>query len=77
MDGAMAGLLASMAFSKAASEACSGPGAMKISVEAHHTTTIRETPVRDLKSRMSLRSASASSRFEVAGLTLVPCNRLT
>ena len=50
---------------------------MKISVEAHHTITSRSQPCLALKSRMSLRSASASSRLLFPVLTFVPSSRLT
>ena len=49
--------------SKASSVQWAGPGLMKTSVEAHQTITSRLQPCFALKSRMSLRRASASSRL--------------
>ena len=77
MDGAIEGSLASIARSNASMLWCAGPGLMKISVEAHHTTTSRSQPWRDLKSRMSFRNASARSRLVLPCLTLLPSSRLT
>ncbi len=73
----MLGSFASIAFSKVAIVWWVGPGAMKISVEAHQTMTSRSQPCFALKSRMSFRSASASSRFVLPFLTLVPSSRFT
>ena len=50
---------------------------MKISVEAHQTMTQRATPCFALKSRMSWRRASASSRLVLPVLTFFPSRRLT
>ncbi len=73
----MLGSLASIAFSNAASVWWAGPGAMKISVEAHHTITSRSQPCLALKSRMSFRSASARSFLVRPVLTFFPSSRLT
>ena len=77
MDGAIVGSFASIAFSKASSVQCAGPGLMKISVEAHQTMTRRLHLFLVLKSRMSLRSASARSRLLLPGFTFLPSRRLT
>ena len=77
MLGAMPSSFASSASSKAASDWWTAPGLMKISVEPHQTITRRSQPFSALKRRMSSRSASAHSRLEVPGLTLVPSRRLT
>ncbi len=73
----MVASFASMAFSNAARVWWAAPGAMKISVEAHQTMTSRSQPFFALKSRMSCRSASASSRLVLPLLTLVPSSRFT
>ena len=77
MDGAIDWSPASMARSKASRVQWAGPGLMKISVEAHHTITSRLQPCFALKSRMSFRSASASSRLLLPLLTFLPSSRFT
>ena len=77
MEGAIEGSFASMARSNASSVQCAGPGLMKISVEAHQTITRRSHPCLLLKSRMSFRSASASSRLVFPDLTFFPSSRFT
>ena len=67
----------SIAFSNASSVQWAGPGLMKISVDAHQTITSRSQPCLALKSRMSCRSASASSRLVLPALTFLPSSRLT
>ena len=73
----MDGSPASIARSNASRVQCDGPGLMKISVEAHQTMTRRLQPCLALKSRMSLRSASARSRLVFPVLTFFPSRRLT
>jgi hypothetical protein len=77
IDGAIEGSLASIARSNASRVQWAGPGLMKISVEAHHTITSRLQPCRLLKSRMSWRRASASSRLVRPALTFFPSSRFT
>ena len=77
IDGAMVGSFASIAFSNAASDSWAGPGTMKISVEAHQTITSRSHLFFALKSRMSFRSASASSRLFLPLFTFLPSSRFT
>ena len=67
----------SIARSKASRVQCAGPGLMKISVDAHQTMTSRLQPCLALKSRMSFRSASASSRLLLPVLTFFPSSRFT
>ena len=73
----MVASLVSIAFSNAATVWCAAPGAMKISVDAHHTITSRLQLFFALNSRMSCRSASACSRLVLPPLTLVPSSRFT
>ena len=77
MDGAIVGSFASIAFSNASSVQWLGPGLMKISVDAHQTITRRSHLCLVLNCLMSLRSASASSRLLLPGLTFLPSSRLT
>src|SRR5687768_13490787 len=77
MAGEMASSLRSIAFSNCSMVACCGPALMKISVDAHHTTTRRSHLFFALKSRMSWRSCSARSRLVFPFLTFSPLMRVT
>ena len=72
----MVGSFASIAFSNASSVQWAGPGLMKISVDAHQTMTRRSQLCLALKSRMSCRNASASSRLVLPGLDVLPLEPL-
>ena len=77
IDGGTLVSLARIAASSAATFWWAGPGSRKTSVEAHQITTIRSQEWAALKSRMSWRSASASSLLAARDLTLAPSMRRT
>ena len=77
IEGGICGSLDSIAASRFSRLACTSLGSRKISVDAHQTITRRSQPFLFLKSRMSLRSASAASIFVPVFFTFVPCRRFT
>ena len=63
--------------SKAGTDLCTAEGLRKISVEPHQIITSRSAPDDFLKSRISWRNCSASSRLFLPFLTLGPSSLRT